>query len=373
VVDIKMNDVSQTVNKDLNSNGNLEITIDKSNSSGGGRDFSIDILRIISILLIFLAHTSLKDDPHGILFNIRAFDVVAMVFASGLSFSKTYKGVHSVHDYLIYVKKRFIRLVIPAWIFVTTYVLFSFFMNFIIPNNNFELKKVLLSYSLISGIGYVWIVRIFFCIAIVAPFIKLFCERVKNYYFVFFVFLGLSSLLTIATHYSSSLAGIASTIINILVIPFLSYSVVYLLAICYSKMNVYQKVVCFSILLALTVCFSILSGFNVDFYKYPPSYLYLSYGCCCSIFLYEVISYIVKLVRLETNCIVAKSITWLSKNSFLLYFVHLFFVFFIDNNVLIDNYGIQFLIILFGTLLISIPISLCKMLINNYIKKKTYD
>ena len=45
-------------------------------------------------------------------------------------------------------------------------------MNFIIPNNNFELKKVLLSYSLISGIGYVWIVRIF-CIAIVAPFIKL--------------------------------------------------------------------------------------------------------------------------------------------------------------------------------------------------------
>ena len=117
----------------------------------------------------------------------------------------------------------------------------------------------------------------------------------------FFVFLGLSSLLTIAAHYTSSLAGIASIIFNILVIPFLSYSVVYLLAICYSKMNVYQKV----------VCFSILSGFNVDFYKYPSSYLYLSYGCCCSIFLYEVISYIVKLARLETNCIVAKSIIWL--------------------------------------------------------------
>ena len=46
-----MNDVSQTVNNDLNSNGNLEITIDKSNSCW--RDFSIDILRIISILLIF--------------------------------------------------------------------------------------------------------------------------------------------------------------------------------------------------------------------------------------------------------------------------------------------------------------------------------
>ena len=59
-----------------------------------------------------------------------AFDVVAMVFASGLLFSKTYKGVHSVHDYFIYVKKRFIRLVIPAWIFVTTYILFFLLYEF---------------------------------------------------------------------------------------------------------------------------------------------------------------------------------------------------------------------------------------------------
>ena len=65
------------------------------------RDVAIDILRTIGILLIILAHTSLSNDSSSIAFNIRNFDVVLMVYISGLSFCLTYKPIKTKKDFFI--------------------------------------------------------------------------------------------------------------------------------------------------------------------------------------------------------------------------------------------------------------------------------
>ena len=67
------------------------------------RNQAIDILRILGILLIILAHTSLCDDSASIAFNIRNFDVIMMVFISGLSFCQAYKPIRTCKEYFFFV------------------------------------------------------------------------------------------------------------------------------------------------------------------------------------------------------------------------------------------------------------------------------
>lgn len=120
------------------------------------RDLRIDFLRFFGLSLIILAHVS----PPPVIFQMRNFDVPLMVILSGMSFAVAgMKG-----SYLDYVMSRFRRLVIPVWVFLSIFFSVMFFLGF-----KHELSTVLLSFGLISGIGYVWIIRIFFIMALLAP------------------------------------------------------------------------------------------------------------------------------------------------------------------------------------------------------------
>lgn len=78
-----------------------------------GRDNSIDILRFIGLMLLVLAHVG----PPNWLMQLRSFDVPLMVFVSGLTAARkeytSYKG---------FILKRFKRLVLPVWIFLSIYL-----------------------------------------------------------------------------------------------------------------------------------------------------------------------------------------------------------------------------------------------------------
>lgn len=75
------------------------------------REKYIDVLKVIGLLGIILAHVQ----PPEVLFQLRNFDVVLMILVSaylGLQSKKSEKLI----SYLI---KRFKRLVIPTWIFIS--------------------------------------------------------------------------------------------------------------------------------------------------------------------------------------------------------------------------------------------------------------
>lgn len=97
----------------------------------GMRDKTIDIMRVIGIMLIILAHVS----PPEFLFQLRTFDVPMMIFISGMSYY-----VASKKDVKIvpYVKSRFRRLVVPAWIFITLFYITIYVFN---PEKFYDIKK----------------------------------------------------------------------------------------------------------------------------------------------------------------------------------------------------------------------------------------
>jgi fucose 4-O-acetylase-like acetyltransferase len=124
------------------------------------RDFRIDILRTIGVILIILAHSS----PPNTLFQIRVFDVPLMAMLLGMSFILSLKGKDFKENYGKYVFKRLKRLVFPTWIFLSIFFLLVFILSLIAKQSYpFSINKIILSYTLISGIGYVWIIRVFFC------------------------------------------------------------------------------------------------------------------------------------------------------------------------------------------------------------------
>ena len=78
------------------------------------RDKKIDILRFIAMLCIILAHSQ----PNTFIFQIRNFDVPLIIILMGASFYISRKEI----GFMDYVKKRFKRLVLPTWKFLTFFL-----------------------------------------------------------------------------------------------------------------------------------------------------------------------------------------------------------------------------------------------------------
>lgn len=145
------------------------------------RNLSIDILKTLGIILIILAHVN----PPGIIFQLRNFDVVLLVILSGALAEKSYKKCVT---YFEYIKKRFIRLVIPVWIFLTIFFIGSFIVLY--PNIPYSFKDIISSYLLIDGIGYVWIFRIYLLATISVPILLRAKEKISNKKYCFLLLLA---------------------------------------------------------------------------------------------------------------------------------------------------------------------------------------
>ena len=126
------------------------------------RNSKIDLLRFIGLSMIIFAHIG----SYGVLFQIRNFDVPLMVLVSGMSFGLSYK---ISEKYFTYLWKRVKRLIFPVWIFLTIYFISLLILD---PQSlDLDFKKVITSYLLISGIGYVWIIKVFILVAMISPLI----------------------------------------------------------------------------------------------------------------------------------------------------------------------------------------------------------
>lgn len=138
------------------------------------RSISLDIMRLIGLFCIILAHVY----PPRIIFEPRNFDVPFMVIVSGFLFSLTNTSATQAINIVDYVKKRFIRLAVPVWIFLFGFFLWkycaSWFYHTKYPYNFTIISD---SFMLWGGIGYVWIIRVYLMIAIFGPF---FVEKLKG-------------------------------------------------------------------------------------------------------------------------------------------------------------------------------------------------
>lgn len=135
------------------------------------RDLEIDLLRFLGLSLIILAHVQ----PPEVLLELRCFDVPLMLFVSGLAFADKRP------DFSIsYFIKRFKRLVIPVWLFLSVYFIIVLSLQHFGLNFGVRKEHIIGSYIFMDGIGFVWVIRVFLIIALLTPPLIWLSNKIKS-------------------------------------------------------------------------------------------------------------------------------------------------------------------------------------------------
>ena len=273
------------------------------------RDYVIDLLRAIGIILIFAAHCSFPEWFH----YFRSFDVVLLMFVSGLSFHKS-EPEWNVRNYFQYLKKRVVRLIIPVWIYLAVFfVIFNFALNY-----GFDRMTIIKSFLFTAGgILFVWIYRIFIGTAVTTPLLSHFLKKVPDLWIITLSVLFLAG--NDALHYyviHPINKELLSDLLSYLFTYPIGYGLMVFLGSRFTDFTHRTKqlfTVVFGILflsLALILRFAYL-----ELFKHPPYLYYISYGLMWSGFLYLLFTRL----QLPEN----KVIIWISKNSMKLYLAHI--------------------------------------------------
>lgn len=282
------------------------------------RNSKIDLLRFIGLSMIIFAHIG----SYGVLFQIRNFDVPLMVLVSGMSFGLSYKVNEK---YLNYLWKRVKRLIFPVWIFLTIYFISLLMLD---PQSlDLAFKKVITSYLLISGIGYVWIIKVFILVAMISPLIFKLHTKISSHkkYFLLLalIFIIYEFLRYLSLPYIQNGAGKAISYITHYIVP---YGVVFAVGLRIPLLkNVqikYISIVCFLLFAITAVGLYLFYGHFVPTqnYKYPPSIYYFSYALfvSCTLWYYsKEIEAIFSKIKIE------KVITFMAHNSIWIYLWHI--------------------------------------------------
>ncbi len=131
-----------------------------------GRNNRIDYIRALCSLLVIIAHVN----PPALLNNIRAFDVVSLVFVSGMSLS-----MGRERPYSEYILGRLKKLLLPTYAILTIVFAGSYTACKVLNISQlYSSNQIIRSFLLITdgSMGYVWIVRIYLIIAFATPLIK---------------------------------------------------------------------------------------------------------------------------------------------------------------------------------------------------------
>ncbi len=173
------------------------------------RDCRLDILRFVGITAVIFAHCGIKAD--NLAFQLRNFDVPLLVMVGGfcaMRFSRP-------RPYRQYVIDRFIRLVIPTWIFLVIFIAIRACWD-PVPTAN-----IIGSFALLSGPVGVWIIRVFFLTALFTPPLIRLYKKVSSpgrFASVFFAWLAINEY---ARHFFPDGEGEIPIRVIGLVIPYL--------------------------------------------------------------------------------------------------------------------------------------------------------
>lgn len=274
------------------------------------RDHKIDWIRALCTLTVILAHVGSPD----IVNHIRTFDVVALVMISGMSMS------FASGKYLSYLWKRIKKILIPTYIVITVIFVLTFIACKALRTSQlYPADRMIKSYLLLyeGSMGYVWIVRIFLFIAILEPVIKKIAENIKS----ILLFAGTMVLFALAGFlllriYIRITEPVAAGLYNDFLYSPYVYSVVALTGYWFirNKDKWLYQIIGAAVVFAASQVFMVIPGmgFVPNLCKYPPQFYYLSYGLLITLVLYKLFP--------DKD---VKAVSWLSRNSFMIYLLHI--------------------------------------------------
>ncbi len=289
-------------------------------SSQQQRDERIDLLRFIGLAMVILAHVY----PPFLIAQLRNFDVPLMVLVSALSFSASVKQ----ESYGQYVWARVKRLVFPVWLFLAVYFALEWAFAFPVPLPTLE--KIWYTFTLIDGIGYVWVIRIFLLVALIGPFVYRFHQRETSHLRYFGVLALVYAIFQAMVWWVlPQLTGIIKTFLLNTLFYVLPYGVVFAFGLrvpAMVKPELWRWFIAFTgLFVAMALWyFGQTDQFKpTQHFKYPPQHYYLAYALMVSLALWLAAASLLKLlyqVRLIALVMFAGS------NSIWIYLWHIFFL-----------------------------------------------
>ncbi|MDC9043103.1 acyltransferase [Escherichia coli] len=329
----------------------------------------IDFLRFLGLSLIILAHVQ----PPLWLAQLRNFDVPLMFMVMGMSFCVT---EHRHSNRIKYINSRFRRLVLPTWIFFAAFFLINEIISFIFNIKDFTYNKsiIITSFALSSGLGYVWVIRLFFIISVIATFIppKLYTLNLKAILTISASFLLINSQLIPLYN------GIDKLSIYILLGTYISNSISYTLAfiIGYKIASTDHKellpptIICGLLFSGMTAYYIItLGAFNpTQSDKYPPGIYYMSYATFMIFVVYLLSNKAVLLLKVLR---LWQVVSFISQNSIWIYLWHIPFI------IMCQKIGSHYLIsyvltYTLATIMVKLQVSIVA-LINAKNKNKSFQ
>lgn len=284
------------------------------------RNIGIDCLKLIGLLLIILAHTT----ENSIILQIRSFDVPLMVILSGILSVNSFKKEENTWKYY---KKRFLRLVIPTYIFIIIYFTLIKVLKVISGDLQYrtDFYAVIKSFLLSGGIGYIWIIRVYLLMAMITPTLVTCKEKMNNKLFY-------SGLLLIYIVYEIvyQYIGNANWFLEYVLYYIIPYGEILAIGIFIGEKQNNKKIKILGylfgiIFIAIAILQFVENGHFVytNEFKYPPRIYYISYAMFAAI---NIISIIQKLNFDKLNKKVQTIIIFISKHSLWIYLWHIIYV-----------------------------------------------
>jgi peptidoglycan/LPS O-acetylase OafA/YrhL len=282
------------------------------------RDTKVDILRFIAMLGIIFAHS----DPPDTLFQIRIFDVVLMTFLLGLSFNLSTSNED--FKYKNYVLKRFKRLIVPTLIFLVSFFIL-FFVISLIRNEHYYFSRSFIfdSFSFTGGMGYVWIMMIFFTVSSLNPFTVKISNRIEKNWQYFALLMLIYAGYLVLVFLGKSMSGHIAIYFKVYVLYGIAYSLISFFSLRTFKLNKKELNILCILFFSIYMFIAIINGFKpLSTAKYPPNLYYLSYGLFACLFLYQLFDY-KPLKEIFTN----NYVLFISKNTEKIYFWHIIMIY----------------------------------------------
>lgn len=305
------------------------------------RDQYVDFLRAFGLLLLVVAHTS----PPEWLAAVRTFDVPLMVFISSIC----YKPIGGA--YLNYCFKRFKRIYLPVFIFLTLFFTADIIYSLYVGKPNIGFDTIIGSYLMLNypSIGYVWIMRVFLMMALLIPFLNRFLIKHG-----FITTISITILLIICQQFAVMfVTSIENKIVRFILDETILYALGYsTIAIIGLKIKSFKvREITFLICICAIALIAIIGYNNWKFdpqaFKYPPQSLYLFYGILISSVLWLFKPLLSQFVKI-------RFFTYLSTNSMWIYLWHIIPVILIQPLSGIPNmWFCRFCIVIITSLLLS--------------------
>lgn len=284
------------------------------------RDERIDLLRFIGLMMVMLAHVY----PPAMIAQLRNFDVPLMVLVSALSFGASYKA----EAYGSYVWARVKRLVFPVWLFLSLLFVCQWLLAF--PQPLPTLTTIWRSYLLLDGIGYVWVIRVFLLVALVAPFLWRWQLNAGNNsrYFGLLLLAYLLYETAVATLLAQT-SGISRLVLKDWFFYLWPYALVFAFGLRIpglSRRSGWQLTALFAaVFLLLALWFYQQQGhwYPTQKFKYPPQHYYLAYALFVGLLLWQLAPWLLACCR---RLHLLRFVLFAGANSIWIYLWHIFAV-----------------------------------------------